>query len=210
MEEFRPCFETYEISNLGNCRKQLEDGTYKLIKGSVLNSGYRYFQVIRKGIRKNYFFHHLVSEQFIGIRPDGLIIDHKDRNKLNNCVDNLHYTTQLENSRNHHRIVEGIPFDENRHYNVCKKWRDDNVDAYKEHKKQYYQNNKIILAEKEKARGNIELECSLCKNIRTMSRSNYNITKRKNGLENNICRPCHSRNMLNKINHSREVARTAS
>jgi hypothetical protein len=95
MEEYKKCFEDYEISNFGNLRR---DGV--VINGSIQNRGYRYFQTNRKGKRKNYLFHHLVAEQFIGLRPDGLVIDHIDRNKLNNNVSNLRYISFAENIRN--------------------------------------------------------------------------------------------------------------
>lgn len=98
-EEFRQCFENYEISNLGNCRKKT-GGSYRVIKGSMQNRGYLYFQVQRDGKRINKLFHHLVAEQFIGERPPAFVIDHIDRNKLNNNVENLRYCTQGENMRN--------------------------------------------------------------------------------------------------------------
>ncbi len=47
MEEFKIIFEEYEVSNYGNVRKKLKNGDYKEVKGSVLNRGYRYFQIQR-------------------------------------------------------------------------------------------------------------------------------------------------------------------
>ena len=95
MEEWKNCFEKYEISNLGNLRKN-----GKLVNGSIQNRGYRYFQINRKKKRTNYLFHHLVAYAFIGERPIGLSIDHIDRNKLNNNVNNLRYISHTENMRN--------------------------------------------------------------------------------------------------------------
>ena len=95
MEEWKKCFEDYEISNFGNLRR---DGV--IINGSILNCGYRYFQLKRKKKRTNMLFHQLVAEQFIGERPDGLEIDHIDRNKLNNNVSNLRYITHQANIQN--------------------------------------------------------------------------------------------------------------
>ena len=100
-EEYKICFENYEISNLGNCRKKkLNTGDYKEIKGSINSKGYKYFQVQRNGKRVNKLFHHLVAKCFISERPNNLVIDHIDRNKLNNNVSNLRYITQDENMRN--------------------------------------------------------------------------------------------------------------
>lgn len=44
--------------------------------------------------------HSMVAETFIGERPDGYDIDHKDGNKLNNSVENLHYVSRKENQTN--------------------------------------------------------------------------------------------------------------
>lgn len=44
--------------------------------------------------------HVLVARTFLGERPKGFDIDHKDGNKLNNSVSNLHYVTRKENQCN--------------------------------------------------------------------------------------------------------------
>lgn len=43
--------------------------------------------------------HSLVAAAFIGPRPEGLVINHKDGNRLNNVVENLEYCTYSENYR---------------------------------------------------------------------------------------------------------------
>ena len=88
-------FENYEISNLGNCKKG-----NKLIEGSINNRGYKYIQLQRNGKRLNLLFHHLVAKCFLGERPEKLVIDHIDQNKLNNTYTNLRYVTQKENLHN--------------------------------------------------------------------------------------------------------------
>jgi hypothetical protein len=103
MEEFKKCFEDYEISNFGNLRRN-----EVVIDGSINNRGYRYFQINRKGKRKNMLFHHLIAHFFIGPRPTDLVIDHIDRNKLNNNVSNLRYVTFEENIRNSDRYRADI------------------------------------------------------------------------------------------------------
>ena len=100
MEEWKHAIESYEISNYGNCRRKCFNGLYIEITGTIQNRGYKYFQLQRFGKRINYLFHHLVAEAFLGERPNNLVIDHIDRNKLNNHVSNLRYVTQKENMRN--------------------------------------------------------------------------------------------------------------
>ena len=92
--------ELYEVSNYGNVRRILLGGGYKAITGSVNNRGYRYFQIQRDGQRNNHLFHQLVAEAFIGERPEGLVVDHIDRDKLNNSAANLRYISFTENIRN--------------------------------------------------------------------------------------------------------------
>ncbi len=197
MEEFKIVFEEYEVSNFGNVRKKLKNGDYKEVKGSVLNQGYRYFQIQRDKKRTNYLFHHLVAKAFLGERPEGKVIDHIDRNPLNNNISNLRYISQIENMRNTDRYKEEIPADiENRYSLVCKLYRNNNKDKLKEKKKEYYENNKETLLEKQK-NNKIEVRCDECNNNRIITMCTYNRNKR---LGVNICKCCSSKKNLLKIN----------
>ena len=106
MEQYKTFFESYEISNLGNCRRLCKSGKYKILKGSKSNrGGYKYIQLNRGGKRTNFYFHEQVIKHFKGERPKGLVIDHINRNPLDNNIDNLRYTTQKQNTIN--RNVKG-------------------------------------------------------------------------------------------------------
>ncbi len=199
MEEFRIVFEDYEVSNLGNVRRKLKNGDYREIKGSILKAGggYKYFQINRNKKRTNYLIHHLVAQAFIGERPEGKVIDHIDRNPLNNNLSNLRYITQKENMRNTKKYKEEIPADtENRRSLVCKLYRENNGEKIKVKRKEYYENNKDNLLEKQK-NNKIEVKCDECNNNRTITKNNYLGNKR---LGVNICRCCSSKKNLLMIN----------
>lgn len=106
MEEWKIAIKDYEVSNKGNVRR-----ADKIINCSIINCGYKYFQLVEKGKRINHFVHHLVAKCFIGERPDGLVIDHIDQNKLNNNVENLRYVTQQVNTTNSKHYRDDIVAD---------------------------------------------------------------------------------------------------
>jgi hypothetical protein len=84
-----------------------------------------YFQLNREGKRVNYLFSHLVARLFIGERPEGLVIDHIDRNPLNNNVSNLRYITQKENTHNSDKYRHDITETDTRlRRNISAKERD--------------------------------------------------------------------------------------
>ena len=58
----------------------------------------RYFTVEING-RKRYV-HQLMAETFIGPRPNGCVVDHINRVKGDNRIENLRYVTQSENLAN--------------------------------------------------------------------------------------------------------------
>lgn len=93
----------YEISNLGEIRRMLKKGQYRYLNCSIKNTGYKYIKVNEDGKKRNKYIHHLVAYNFLGDRPEGLVIDHIDRDKTNNMIDNLRYVTCSENILNSDR-----------------------------------------------------------------------------------------------------------
>lgn len=148
MEEYKNCFEKYEISNFGNCRRLLLNGEYKHINGSITNKGYKYFQIIRNKKRINKLFHQLVAESFIGNRPivenTKIDIDHIDRNKLNNNVNNLRYISHKENCINTDRYNVNIEETDPKKRAIVRTqlYNSSNKDTIKIKKKKYYNDNK--------------------------------------------------------------------
>lgn len=86
----------YSVSNYGEVRN---DSTGTLLQGSVANNGYRMVH-LRYRIDKNCSVHRLVMKAFCPCEEmDDLQINHKDGNKLNNYIENLEWSTALENMR---------------------------------------------------------------------------------------------------------------
>lgn len=77
----------YEISNYGRVRRYLRP---------FLVKGFKYPQVYMSGDKRLYV-HVLVARCFIGDRPPGLVVNHKDGNSMNNWHENLEYITQRDN-----------------------------------------------------------------------------------------------------------------
>lgn len=61
------------------------------------NSGYLRVKIWHNGRSRPFQVHALVTEAFLGLRPKGLVVNHKDLNKLNNKIENLEYVTDREN-----------------------------------------------------------------------------------------------------------------
>lgn len=98
-EEWRDTdYDGYEVSCLGNVRS-FRNGKVRVLKGSI-RAGYKRIDIKINGKRLHISIHSLVAKTFLGEKPEGLVIDHIDRNKQNNNVNNLRYVTTSENSIN--------------------------------------------------------------------------------------------------------------
>lgn len=93
----------YEVSNLGRVRSfDRIDKIGRLHKGRILKDakdggGYPFVGLFKDGVCSKRKVHHLVAEAFLGERPNGYEVNHKDENKTNNCCNNLEYVTRKEN-----------------------------------------------------------------------------------------------------------------
>ena len=96
--------DRYEVSNLGRFRRRNKSwperrrarGQYRYITGAVNGCGYR--QVWVNGKRR--YLARIVLEAFVGPCPEGHECDHKNRDKLDNGLANLHWVTHSENNKN--------------------------------------------------------------------------------------------------------------
>jgi hypothetical protein len=151
-EVFIKCFlnDGYSVSNLGRLRN---DKNNKILEGSTTRnkSGYLYFKINNK----YYTSQRLIYKSFnINDDIDNLDIDHIDRNKLNNRLDNLrkcsrsdnlmNQGTRLKNQLNEkyiYKLKEFFIF-EIRTKNLKDYQRFNTLEACKEYKQEFYNNNK--------------------------------------------------------------------
>jgi hypothetical protein len=104
MEEWREIseFPNYDVSSLGNIRNKI---TNKMLRINV-KCGYCIISLTNSGKHKSCNVHRLVAIAFIQNPENKPDVNHKDKNKLNNCLSNLEWMTRLEN--NVHRCLGAI------------------------------------------------------------------------------------------------------
>jgi len=86
----------YEVSNLGRVRSFVRNYAGVFLKPGKASHGY---YTVSLGSKNSRTLHSLVAETFIGPRPAGQEVLHKDGSRTNNCVENLRYGTRSENIR---------------------------------------------------------------------------------------------------------------
>jgi hypothetical protein len=114
-------FENYEISNLGKVKNRF---TGRILKPLLSNTGYYVVNLYNPDNSKKIPIHQLVAKQFLEKNENENIIQHIDKNLLNNCENNLRYVskrgqnttvmnddTQHKNNENKEKI-NGIKFNE--------------------------------------------------------------------------------------------------
>ncbi|MCI7206199.1 MAG: HNH endonuclease [Clostridium sp.] len=90
-----PNYEDYFIYDNGDV---LNTKTNKMLKGSIGEHGYRYYRLSKNNVKKMFYAHRLVAENFLMNDEDLPVVNHKDGNKLNNNVDNLEWITYSKNT----------------------------------------------------------------------------------------------------------------
>lgn len=80
-------------SNFGRTRRVKE----RVLKYGLDKDGYAFITAMKDSVGKNIRIHRLVAEYFVDGYENGLVVNHKDGNKLNNHYSNLEWVTQKEN-----------------------------------------------------------------------------------------------------------------
>lgn len=91
----------YQVSDLGRVRRN-----GRVLRPVRSSNGYRIFGLHFAGERKNILVHRAVAECFIGPCPEGMQVNHKDGDKLNNAATNLEYVTVSGNQI--HALQHGL------------------------------------------------------------------------------------------------------
>lgn len=119
MEIWRPIsgYENYTVSNQGRV-KNIRTNIMRNL--STDTDGYHFIQLSKNGHVKGFRVHRLVALAFIGDPPVGHeLINHKDGNRQNNCVENLEWCSAKENAIHsievlNRRILRGEQLNNNR------------------------------------------------------------------------------------------------
>ena len=96
LEEYRSIinFPNYEVSSFGNVRNILTNKNMRL----CLKCGYNNICLTNSETRRCFKVHRLVALAFIENPENKSHVNHKDKNKINNCVYNLEWMTSKENN----------------------------------------------------------------------------------------------------------------
>ena len=108
MEIWKPVIDfegIYSISRLGRVRRDKPGrSTHKgLILKPASIKKYPYVHLIKGTYHTVKRIHFLVAQAFLGPKPIKTVIDHIDRDKGNNNLENLRYISQSINVKNSHR-----------------------------------------------------------------------------------------------------------
>lgn len=99
----------YEVSSTGIVRRIVggRGGVpQRIMSIGKGRSGYPSVTLTKFNQTKAHFLHRLVAASFLGPCPDGMEVNHKDRNRANPCLSNLEYVTRSGNMK--HAFENGV------------------------------------------------------------------------------------------------------
>ena len=89
----------YHVSTLGRVRSSYSG---KVLKPLVKQNGYLSIMLYKDKIGRRFYVHYLVATAFCDGYAEGLEVNHKDEDKINNSADNLEWVTHIYNQRYSH------------------------------------------------------------------------------------------------------------
>ena len=146
MEDFVgiPNFPDYYINRNGDVLSKIKYKEGRLLKPNLNNCGYYYVCLYKDKKRKQMKIHRLLALTFLDNPNNFNCVDHIDRDKTNNKLENLRWVTHMTNCQNATRRKDNKQGHKNISFTVDK--RNDNEYTYyrvkiernkKKHKKQF-------------------------------------------------------------------------
>lgn len=83
--------------------------TNKELRGSITESGYKYFRLSYNGKKFRFYAHRLVAEYYLPNEDSSKIVNHKNGNKLDNNIRNLEWVSHSENNIHANKTGLRIP-----------------------------------------------------------------------------------------------------
>lgn len=96
----------YEVSNTGKVRSS--HFNEPIILSTIVFQGYEIVSLCNLNIKRNRRMHRLVAQAFIPNPENKPQVNHKDKNKLNNHVNNLEWATNQENVIHSVTMMNGV------------------------------------------------------------------------------------------------------
>lgn len=112
-------FPGYSVSNLGfiqsDYRYTITTGRSnspypkevkaRILKPAMNGNGYQFVTLRKNNKPYTVTIHIIVAKEFHGPRPNGLVVHHRDNDKLNNNASNLEYTTRQKNTQEYFKAI---------------------------------------------------------------------------------------------------------
>lgn len=117
--KYRDKVGTFWINKIGHLQKRFKIKQPKLLEGTLGSSGYLVVSICENGIHKKKTIHSIMGEVFLENTHSHRNIDHINRNKLDNRLENLRWASQSYNMLNTDKISNIIFSDEKQKW-LCK------------------------------------------------------------------------------------------
>ena len=117
VENFKKFYLDYEINQDGEIQREKTDKNgekyTKKYKINVDKCGYKFITITNLKKVKHFYIHHLIYKLFISDEPikKGFEIDHKDRDKKNNNINNLRLVSKSTQQKNKNNVVGVLDYD---------------------------------------------------------------------------------------------------
>lgn len=96
-------YENYEVSTAGEFRRTTRLGKLSPLRGKIDQIGYQQIGLVKNGYQQWFMAHRVVAATFIPLPETNddqyLTVNHKNRNKTDNRVENLEFVTMADNHR---------------------------------------------------------------------------------------------------------------